>query len=317
MHKNKISVALCTYNGERYIREQLNSIINQTLPPYELIISDDHSTDATLSVITGVIAQVDFPVKVFIQNSNVGVNENFASAISMCTGEYIALADQDDVWHTEKLQRFSEEFSKFGESIPPLLYSDLKLIDGQGNTLRKRFSEAVRLDRAGGRLWLKLAFGNFIPGCSMVFDRRYVKDILPIPSEAILHDWWIALVISMTGGLHYIDSELMSYRIHRNNTQGMHSFKRTLKRISKFGIFTIASNNFLITLRQLQTASNRLQQHSIAGPAGLIDICKIRNRSRAVRPYVLFSLGIRRVSALLGSLLVRSGQFCDDSIGHQ
>lgn len=316
MIKPKISVAMCTYNGETYVQEQLKSILGQTRSPFELIICDDSSSDDTVSLISRLVEKADFPVRIFVQERNVGVNQNFSTAMSMCSGDYIALADQDDVWDFKKLEVFSDEIERCAYISPVLLYSDLKLIDASGVPLKKRFSEAVRLDRSLREHWQRLAFGNFIPGCSMLLHRSCIQMVLPIPSEAILHDWWIALVVSLNSQLIYIDRELMSYRIHANNNQGMHSHRRTISRIVRYGLLKLGTNNFLIALRQFQAAGNRLTEMKISLPGGMEEVCRIRDSARLLRPIMLYKQNVRRVSALLGSLLIGRTQCCDDSVGH-
>ena len=314
--KPSISVAMCTYNGEAYIREQLVSILGQTRAPYELVICDDCSSDDTLSLVKSLTSGSGFPVRIFRQESNVGVNQNFATAISMCSGDYIALADQDDIWERNKLHLFSQAISGYGENRPALIFSDVRLVDAEGSLVDKRYADTIKEDRHEGQYWLKLAFGNFIPGCSLLFDSRYAKAVLPIPGEAVLHDWWIALLISLTGSVVFIDRQLIAYRIHEGNNQGINSFKRTVALVSRYGLFGIASNNFSVTLRQLQAASDRLQQRELPSPPGLGEICRIENSSRLMRPYILFKLGVRRASALLGSFLIGRKGSEDNPVGY-
>jgi glycosyltransferase involved in cell wall biosynthesis len=103
-----ISIAMCTYNGERFIKEQLDSILNQTYKNFELIITDDDSSDKTITIIKEYIKQ-DKRIKLYQNNSNLGFIKNFEKAISLCSGDYIVLADQDDIWKVNKLEIFLEQ----------------------------------------------------------------------------------------------------------------------------------------------------------------------------------------------------------------
>ncbi|MGA9069058.1 MAG: glycosyltransferase, partial [Terracidiphilus sp.] len=123
----RISVALCTYNGERYLREQLNSIASQTRVPYEVVICDDNSTDATLDIVESFVQSVSFRVRVEHNSFRLGSTHNFEKAIQSCTGDLIALCDQDDVWRPDKLSvqaaRLESDSSIGG------LFSDASLVD--------------------------------------------------------------------------------------------------------------------------------------------------------------------------------------------
>src|SRR5690606_33702270 len=107
------SVPMATYNGERFIYEQLRSIANQSLPPDELVVSDDNSTDGTLDVLNQFSREVDFPVRIMKNNSNIGYGDNFLKAISHCRNDWIAICDQDDVWCENKLRVYNDIIVKF------------------------------------------------------------------------------------------------------------------------------------------------------------------------------------------------------------
>ncbi len=316
MSRPKISVAMCSYNGVKYIQEQLRSILEQTHPPHELVICDDNSEDDTAALISELTESTNFPVKLFVQKNNVGIIENFSTAIAMCSGDYIALADQDDIWSPEKLEVLGREIGDYRDQKPLFIYSDLCLINSQGQSLHKRLSETVRADRHDEKPWLTLASRNFIPGCSSLFDRRSVQKILPIPREAILHDWWIALFFSLHGTMRYVEKELISYRVHDGNSRGLSSYRRTAQLIARFGFSNIASNNFLMTLRQLQAARDRLYTYDLPAPKALTNFCDIDCKPRLARPWVLFRLGVRRVSSLISCMLITKGKSCDDSVGY-
>jgi glycosyltransferase involved in cell wall biosynthesis len=219
----KISVAMATYNGGPWIQEQLQSIAEQALPPDELIICDDGSTDETEDIVNRFAQTAPFPVRLAINNQRLGPAQNFAQAISLCTGDLIALTDQDDRWCPEKIQRLHDKFVS-DESIK-LVFSDSCLMDESSNP-------------AGGTQWNSLGFGesskrkvkqgnafdvllpfNMVTGAGMAFRSSLLQWVLPIP-EHWMHDEWIALIASAADGVAMIDDALQYYRIHPAQSVG-------------------------------------------------------------------------------------------------
>ena len=134
MYQKLVSIAMCTYNGEKYIEEQIESILNQSYKNLEIIICDDNSTDNTTKLIESYI-KVDSRIKIFRNKQNLGFIKNFEKAISLCNGEYIALSDQDDIWKLNKIELY---LKKIKDNI--LIYSDLDMIDENGNLIGKNFA---------------------------------------------------------------------------------------------------------------------------------------------------------------------------------
>ena len=146
----KLSVALCTYNGEKFIAEQLESIARQTVLPDELIICDDRSADQTVQILHEFANKAPFPVSIYHNETTLGVIRNFEQAISLCKGEYIALADQDDVWLPEKIEKSlalieSAQAQYAGEEVPLLVHTDLKVVDQQLKVISESFMHAQKL----------------------------------------------------------------------------------------------------------------------------------------------------------------------------
>jgi glycosyltransferase involved in cell wall biosynthesis len=219
----KISVAMATYNGGPWIQEQLQSIAEQALAPDELIVCDDGSTDDTEDIVNRFAKTATFTVRWSINNQRLGPAQNFAQAISLCSGDLIALADQDDRWCPEKIQLLHSKFVS-DESIS-LVFSDSCLMDESSNP-------------AGGTQWKTLGFGesskrkinqgnafdvllpfNVVAGAGMAFRSSLRQWALPIP-EHWMHDEWIALIASATGGVAVIDDALQYYRIHPAQSVG-------------------------------------------------------------------------------------------------
>ncbi|MBO8210386.1 glycosyltransferase family 2 protein [Acinetobacter nosocomialis] len=218
MSSIKISVCMATYNGEKYIKEQLLSILTQISETDEVIISDDSSIDNTLEIIKSVN---DSRVKVY-KNCFRNVVKNFEFSISKATGDIIFLSDQDDIWHPDKVRNYIDQFNNINIG---LVISNLQLIDKNGNEIKREFFEQ---GFRGGFLQ-NLIKNNFI-GCSMAFRQELVSKVLPFPNNIPMHDWWIGLIALKTSRVKYIDKKLTYYRRHDNNvTSDTHSsFKNIL-----------------------------------------------------------------------------------------
>jgi len=210
-----VSIALCTYNGERYIKEQIDTILAQTYQNFELIIVDDLSTDNTPAILNTYCQ--DSKVKVYYNSSNLGVIKNFEKAISLCKGAYISLSDQDDIWNINKLEVM---LSKIGDNI--LLYHD-SLVISELKELNFRMSD--RLNFVRGKSALGLVFRNCIAGHAMVFKAELIPFLTSTP-ERIPHDHWIAYIAATVGKIDYIQDVLMQYRQHQSNVTDLFVLKK-------------------------------------------------------------------------------------------
>ena len=220
MHKTLVSVAMCTYNGEKYIREQLDSILNQTHTNIELIITDDFSTDGTVEIIKE-YSDKDSRISFYKNEKNIGFLKNFEKAISLCTGEYIALTDQDDIWKINKLEIFLNEIK---ENV--LIYSDAILIDKDSKEIGQ---ELIRPGSClcSGKCNKAFFLTNFVSGNTMMFKKELIKYILPIPNKMSYHDIWIAFVASTYGTITYTEEPMTYYR--RYSEQVTHVEKKEHK----------------------------------------------------------------------------------------
>lgn len=213
----RVSIALCTYNGERYLVEQLESIGAQTRPPDELVVFDDVSTDRTVGIAKAFAEKARFPVRITVNPGNLGSTANFAAAIAACSGDVIALSDQDDAWEPSKLERIAGRF----EADPDLdlLFSDALIVDEAMNPTGARLWDTVGFDRGE-----QAAFGagaaadvllkhNVVTGATMAIRSRILPAVLPVPPSWV-HDGWIALVAAAAGRIGCIPEPLVRYRRH-------------------------------------------------------------------------------------------------------
>lgn len=214
-----LSIALCTYNGAVYLREQLGSIAAQTRAPDELVISDDQSTDDTIRLIEEFAATTGFPVRLSVNESNLGTAKNFEKAISLCRGDVILLSDQDDVWHSDKLESVERIF----EARPQLslIFSDAELVDGALRLFDETLFDLVHFDgrkqrlvKSGRALDVQLR-ENLVCGCTVAFRAALKELVLPIPGDGpLVHDGWIMLLIAAVGEIDFINRPLLKYRQH-------------------------------------------------------------------------------------------------------
>ncbi len=212
-----LSVALCTYNGERFLAEQLASIAGQSRRPDELILCDDGSADATVALATQFAQSAPFPVHVEVNSANLGSTRNFDRAIRLCRGEIIALADQDDVWLPNKLATLERTLRE--KPAAGLAFSDADMVDPTLRPLGRRLWEAIEFSRReqrrfrAGQAFPLLLRRDRVTGATLAFRSRYKDLILPIPPEWI-HDAWIALLIAAVAPLVQISEPLILYRQH-------------------------------------------------------------------------------------------------------
>ncbi len=219
----RLSVALCTYNGATFVGEQLGSIAAQSRQPDEVIVRDDASTDDTLAIVRAFASRAPFPVTVIEGERNVGYVKNFEAAIQACTGDLVALSDQDDVWLPHKLARLEAALAADPEAL--LAFSDATLVDGAlrplGGTVWESLAFTPREKRrvAAGGGDSTLLSRPLVTGATVCFRSSLVGLSLPFPVED-WHDAWLGLVATLHGRLALVDEPLILYRQHANNAIG-------------------------------------------------------------------------------------------------
>lgn len=222
----KISIALCTYNGAKYLPDQLESYINQTHLPDELVVCDDCSSDQTQEIIRKFAQKAPFPVHLNINEKNLRSTKNFERAISLCTGDLIFLSDQDDYWMPEKVEKIVAEFEK-NEKIG-MVFSDAELVDEKLNSLKCRlwthtFIRKRRKQALKGKLFNILLCENVVTGATMAFRSDYRKVFMPIPDNIpnLIHDGWISLLIANEAEVAFTNKPLIKYRQHSGQQLGI------------------------------------------------------------------------------------------------
>ncbi|QNL47733.1 glycosyltransferase family 2 protein [Olivibacter sp. SDN3] len=204
-----VSIALCTFNGADFLKEQLESIVCQSYKNIELIIVDDCSTDGTVQIIQDFIKDSNVKSSFYRNEVNVGYVKNFEKAIKLCNGAYIALSDQDDIWSLDKIDKL---VSGIGDNL--LIYHDSAFMDKHGKPLSVRMSDVFNMYEGDDPIPFLLF--NCISGHSCLFASSIVEKLLPF-SDQHFHDWWIAYVCINLGTIKYIDECLVRYRRHEES----------------------------------------------------------------------------------------------------
>jgi glycosyltransferase involved in cell wall biosynthesis len=219
MNSIPISVVMATYNGVYFLQEQIESILQQTIQPSEIIICDDVSTDGTKEILKSYATKG--LIQFYENDTTLGVVDNFKKAVLLAkAGNYIAFSDQDDIWMPHKLETLEKALTQLeqeeqSKNLPCIVYSDLILIDEKRNVINKSFWNELYHD-VHEHCLPTLLFGNFVTGCSVMMNAASRSYFLNTP-KAILHDVWLAFVGNAIGKIKAISTPLMYYRQHAQN----------------------------------------------------------------------------------------------------
>jgi len=221
----KISVALCTYNGQRFLHQQLQSLLDQTVRPDELVVCDDGSSDDSVAVVKRFAAHAPFAVRLVRNSHNLGYIRNFEQAISRCTGDLVFLCDQDDVWDRRKIEILRDVFVT--EPEVGLVLHDFVRVNADGGPYdfpEERYgerqllgSELPREVRDRGIRAFMLPAPRAWCGCMMAFRREWSRVLLPIyPGKG--HDDWILKLLGVLTEVRFVGEPLIQYRMHSSNS---------------------------------------------------------------------------------------------------
>lgn len=305
-----ISVALTTFNGERFIREQLRSIATQEPRPSELVIGDDGSGDRTLAQIESSLAGVSFPVRIL--SGRVGLGRNVERVIEACRAPVIALSDQDDVWLPGRLARISDAFA---DPTVTLWHSDAELIDEQGEPLGARLWDRIgltpetRQSISEGTALRRLLYGMTVTGATMAFRSSIRAAVLPLPDDLdgpdhlFLHDGWIAVMAALLGSAVPDDEVFTLYRQHPSQFTNM----QVVNDAAPGGRRRPASASDLVDEhRRVELVLNRLRE------TALLDRCRPVDRQLLIELERLLRTrsgapGLARTRAIVAAL--RAGDY--------
>jgi len=234
----RLAILLSTYNGGEFLGEQLDSILNQSVKDIVIVVRDDGSSDETTAVLARY--EKNYSEKFCLlpsDDQNLGAKGSFACLMRYVLENkhalgldraYMMFADQDDIWIPQKaeyeFQRLLQIERRESSLIPALVHSDLEVIDRHGKCIAESFIayQGLKIDR--GNL-VNLALSNLVTGCTAVINEELANKALPIPNDAIMHDWWLAVTAAAFGAREFIDQPLVRYRQHDANAIGAQQFK--------------------------------------------------------------------------------------------
>lgn len=201
-------MVLCTYNGAAFIEAQLRSILNQTFPLHEVVVVDDCSTDNTPDIVASWAAQNRL-IRLYRNPENLGYNKNFEKALCLAEGDLLAISDQDDVWHAEKIERLIRHWN----ADCPVVYCDSVVFSDQ---IPQKPKPGKWMNRVWGNDPRKLALYNTISGHAMLIRKELVQLCLPF-NPTVYYDWWLGIVAMSNGGIAYLPQILVFQREHQHN----------------------------------------------------------------------------------------------------
>lgn len=252
MQNNLVSIAMATYNGEKYLIQQLDSILTQTYKDLEIIICDDKSLDNTVEIIKE-YQKTDSRIKFFPNEINLGFKKNFEKAISLCNGNYIALSDQDDIWEKDKIEILLNNIKDFD-----LIHSACSLIDENSLQIAPKWLKEDDLKYS----FTKFVFGNSVTGCTVLFKKSLLKDFFPISKGEYYHDWWLALLAIKGNGIIFFNEPLVKYRQHSIQDTGANvdTLKKRLNRYYQSFFNKKNSLRYKVAKRQVERLESFLNE---------------------------------------------------------
>jgi glycosyltransferase involved in cell wall biosynthesis len=283
-----ISVALCTYNGQRFVCDQLRSILSQSVPPNEIVICDDGSSDGTVELIENLGSASPAPIRIIRRGPRLGVVKNFEAAVLATYGDVIFLSDQDDVWKPTRIERMIAPFAE--DQRIALTYCDAYVVNGDlcgtGQTV---FSQRPHLRQPESWALTRIIRGTWIKGCMMAFRRELVPLLVPFPS-GWYYDHWIGLMAAANSRLSCIDLPLMEYRRHAANASDDPFGHSVLPRIVRLIRTKHDQNGYRSDVARWQVAADRLTDMLSGKLPSASDDEKTRSLHDAVQKRLDFAL---------------------------
>jgi glycosyltransferase involved in cell wall biosynthesis len=251
----KISVALCTFNGDKYLREQINSILDQTLKVDEIVICDDCSTDSTLKILDDYKRSNPGIFQINENKINLKSNKNFEKAIALCNGDYIFLSDQDDIWRNDKVEKTLAVFNQNPKAEG--VFSDAALINDEGNPVFENISlwdsflfYESKMNKPINLFDFLISNGNFLTGATLCIKKEVKDFCFPFKTSAnFLHDEWFALILSKRETLHYTTDRLIFYRMHNSQQLGIANFKKIINPDKR----SVGEQNLILQFRKAKS----------------------------------------------------------------
>ena len=290
-----VAILMSTYNGEKYLKEQIDSLLCQTYSDFMLYIRDDGSTDGTQQIVS---SYSDTRIR-FERGENLGPAGSFFAALKAVPEvEYIFFSDQDDIWYPDKLAKMLEEIQKY-DGTPTMVFSDFAMIGSSGELLSESYSRHASLQVIEGMNSAnKIIAQPYVFGCASVINRLLADMVLDPPEGIEMHDCWISLVAATAGKLIYMPQATISHRFHSDNAtgkSGQDSYFSKFKRATK-GLKAQIANTEL-RLRQvellLQELDGRLNSES-AEMLKAVSESRQKGKSATIRTFKKYGISRQR-----------------------
>lgn len=269
--EEQIDILVATYNGEKFLKEQLDSIINQTYKNIRIVISDDCSTDSTPEILKE-YEQKDNRIEVHLQKENLGVVKNIEFLLKKVESNYYMLADQDDFWLEEKVEK---SFEKLKKDDADIVFGDLEVVDQNLNTMYDSFNDYMLLSRKINKYISSNRLNylyNCVTGCTILSKKEFIDKLLPLPTDSkyLIHDYWIGLVLSLNGKCSYMSEKYIKYRQHGNNQVGTNKLSHGFTKLEqvrelfinvKLGVFGTYVNHNEVFPEELQKLNTKALEY--------------------------------------------------------
>lgn len=266
----RLSIALCTFDGARFLGAQLDSLAAQTRLPDELVACDDGSSDATVAILEDFARRAPFPVRIEVNRANLGSTANFQKALGLCTGDLVATCDQDDVWASGKVARTLDAFAE--DPRRGLVFTDGEIVDeGLASTGRSLwasvgFGPGLRRMLRGDRAFDAMLRRWIVTGATMTFRAAHLPLVLPIP-PAWVHDAWIAMIVAAIAPVGLVEEPLVRYRRHAGQQLGTPgaSVGEAIRRARRTGpaAYALEHERFLLLRDRLRGARGELRSPAV------------------------------------------------------
>lgn len=283
----RVAVVLPTYNGRRYLTEQIESLLGQSHSEFLLLVRDDCSTDGTDELLAE-FASRDSRIEILPNDGRrLGAKASFDTLLRAASAraDYVFCSDQDDIWDTDKISATLDFAVQKIAGRPGMVFTDFRIIDERGTVVDARGPVRNVASRRQTFAVTSLLVSNYVWGCTSVCSRELLELALPIPADAENHDYWLAMTAAAMGDLHYLDQPTISYRKHSSNVTGgleQRRFRSRLRRYSGLGLSESVTRR---RLRDAQMSALRARLESVgsAPPRSLIELDRFLD-SLTMRP---------------------------------
>ncbi|MBQ6884954.1 MAG: glycosyltransferase family 2 protein [Clostridia bacterium] len=295
-----VTILLAVYNGEKYLKAQIESILSQSFKDFKIIIRDDGSTDKSVDIINYYCNEYPDKISCMCGDPTGSAKLNFAELLDTCEADYIMFCDQDDVWLPTKIEKTlaAMQLAEDDGKTPVLVHTDLKVVDNQLCEISPSFFEFQKLYQSDITL-PKLLVQNYVTGCTVMINRALRQKCGKIPRNCIMHDWWLALVAILFGKLICINEPTMLYRQHSDNQVGAKAaygialVKRKLATLDK------VRENYNATYLQAESLLKHFGHTLSQAQRQTLEVyCKIKNMNKVQKIQAVRKYGFKKGTRL-------------------